>query len=54
MKIKNQEAFMMAQRVARHAATVKSESAWATAQKHLAAAYGHAKIEWYEKHSYVI
>lgn len=54
MKIKSKEAFMMAQRVARHAATVKSESAWATAQKHLAAAYGHETRQWYEKYRYVI
>ena len=54
MKIKNQEAFRMAQRVAIHSLVVGSETAWATAMKHLAAAYGHARIEWYEKHSYVI
>lgn len=54
MKIKNQKAFKMAQRVARHAATVGSETAWSTAMKHLAAAYGQASSEWYEKHSYVL
>lgn len=54
MKIKNQHAFYMAQAAARHAATVGSETAWATAMKHLAAAYGHARIEWYEKHNYVL
>lgn len=54
MKIKNQEAFKMAQRVATHASTVGSETAWATAMKHLAAAYGHARIEWYEKHNYAL
>lgn len=54
MKIKNQEAFKMAQRVAAHAATVGSETSWATAMKHLAAAYGYASIEWYEKRKYVL
>lgn len=54
MKIKNKEAFMLAQRVARHAVTVKSETAWATAMKHLAAAYGNARVEWHEKYSYVL
>lgn len=54
MKIKIQEAFKMAQRVADHAAKIGSETAWETAMKHLAAAYGHARIEWYEKHSYAL
>lgn len=54
MKIKNQEAFKTAQRVAAHAANGGSQTAWATAMKHLAAAYGYARIEWYEKHSYVL
>lgn len=54
MDIKDKYAFKMAQRVARDAATAGSETAWADAMKHLAAAYGHARIDWYEKHSYVL